>query len=147
MKRCPIEIEIFIKSECAKMTEHSAVVTINVQPAAASPIVFTPDGTDAAPIVLPDMQVGVDVPDPGNKITTISGGVPPYVISVPVGAVPDGTRVNSVENADGSEDVFLAGTPLPDAVTQPGNPDIFTLDAVDSTGAAATLKVAKIKRV
>jgi hypothetical protein len=140
---CPIKIEILITGVCS-MSQHQATVSVNVQPAAASPIVFTPDGTDAAPIVLPDMQVGVNVPDPGNKITTISGGVPPYTITVLTGSVPSGTHLNSVASVDGSEDVFLAGTP--DTATAPGTPDTFVLNAVDSAGATTTAAVA-VKRI
>jgi hypothetical protein len=108
------------------MTEITANFTLTVAPAAA-PLSITPQGG-----MLPSEIQGVE--DKGEQIAVVSGGTPPYNISVTAGTVPPGMQVSTQQNPDGSVAVFLEGTP-----TQPGAFS-FTVTVADSAGASASVK-------
>lgn len=114
--------------------------TITVNAATPPPPALTVVDANGNPaegetITLEPETVGVD--DPGQLLFTVSGGVPPYTVTIGSGGYPAGDQITSQANADGSVSYYLEGTP-----TNPGN-DPFSVTITDSAGTSA--QVAKKK--
>lgn len=95
------------------MSSETLNITLTVQAAPPGPLaVVDANGqplADGADIALQPETVGVA--DPGQVICTVSGGVPPYGLTLSSGSLPAGDDITSTTNADGSETFTLEGTP------------------------------------
>lgn len=118
------------------MSGQTNTFTVSVKAQSTPPLVVTDAAgnelVDGESVALPDETVGTAVND---VVANISGGKPPYTFSVPAGAVPSGTDLNSQTNADGSETVTIEGTP--DTVEDAS----FDLAIADSSTPVKTVKV------
>lgn len=101
-----------------------------------NPLTITPvQGT------LPNETEGVAVPAPGDPLAHVSGGTPPY--SFQVSGLPDGMGLNATNNADGSTDVTIDGTPSAgDAAKSP-----FTIQLTVTDSAVSPAKAGLARRL
>lgn len=121
--------KICFEGECDNMSEVSGSFSVVVNPAQTSDLAINPPGGN-----LPDETVGTEVDD---KVCDVTGGTPPYTFAVTGGQIPPGTAFSSATNDDGSESVFISGTP-----SSPGAFS-FNLTVTDSAGASKTLSTRK----
>jgi hypothetical protein len=91
-------------------------------------------------ITLANETVGVQ--DNGQFLFTVKGGVPPYSYVTDDSSLPDGDSFTKTVNADGSETIFLEGTP-----TTAGNNQTFSVEITDSSGQVAMARGAVRKPI
>jgi hypothetical protein len=120
-----MRVLIIIEGENFMCPSVTASFTVTVKPTAPppSPLTIEPNGGNLA-------EETQGTADNGDKVCVISGGTPPYQLSVNQGSLPPGMQLSSEQNADGSLAVFIEGTP-----TQSGAFS-FGLTVTDSAGAS-----------
>ena len=127
-------IKICIEEEL--VSGQQASFTVTVKPAGPPPPPPPPPPTPISIVPetgsLPDEQVGVKVE--GDKLATVSGGVPPYTYSF--SGQPSGMTFAEKDNGDGSFDVLISGTP--DDGDDAKSPYTIVMDVTDSASPAAS---------
>jgi hypothetical protein len=111
-------------------------ITVNPPAAPPPPPLLLMDGngnplSNGQTINLQPETVGVE--DGGQVLFTIKGGVAPYSYQTDEGAMPAGDSFSKQANADGSETVFLEGTP------SASGPFSFSIQITDSAGQSVTV--------
>ena len=124
------KIKLFIEEECVTVLNGS--FSVNVKPGAGgggSDLKIVPSSGS-----LPDEQVGVPVV--GDKLATVSGGVPPY--DYQFSGQPSGMHFDEKDNGDGTFDVVTLGTP--DVGADAGSPYTVVMTVTDSATPAASAR-------
>ena len=118
------------------MSQATASFTVTVKAGAVNPPVIVPATGN-----LPDEQEGVAVT--GDKLATVSGGVPPY--NYQFSGQPEGMAFAEKDNGDGSFDLLIKGTPnAGDAAGSPYTINVVVTDSASpSQSAVRSLNVVR----